>query len=505
MSNQEIIRFENVTKVFPGVKALDDVSFNINKGEVHALLGENGAGKSTLLNVLHGVYQGYEGNVFIENGKIDFKNPYEAIEFGISKVHQEVSLIPELTVGQNITLNHEPKKKLLIDYEKMHKKTNEILDKLHCSFRSEDLVKNLSIGEMQMISFAKALFHNAKVISLDEPTASLTSSETKTLFQIIRELKSNNITIIYVSHRLEEIFDIADRATVLRDGKFIKTYDVEKTSKNELIKSMVGRDVSSFAKRNKPRQFTEEVILEVKNLKLGSQFKDISFKLKKGEILGFAGLVGAKRTDVVRTIFGANHKDEGEIIVHGKKVDIKSPLDGLKNGIGLIPENRKTQGFVKNLNNANNIGLACLEDFKTFIFLDHKEKIKNSKIFIDKIDLKPKDPLYLTRDLSGGNQQKVVLAKWLSTNVDIFIFDEPTKGVDVGAKQEIYKLLEDLVEQGKSIIMVSSELTEVIGMSDRIVIMKEGKLIKILDHKNFSEEKIMRYAMEGTKVENQEI
>jgi len=505
MSDQEIIQFDNVTKVFPGVKALDKVSFKINKGEVHALLGENGAGKSTLLNILHGVYQGYEGNVLIEKDVINFENPHEAIQFGISKVHQEVSLIPELTVGQNITLNYEPKKRLLIDYDKMHEEANKILDKLHCNFRSEDLVKHLSIGEMQMISIAKALFHNAKVISLDEPTASLTTSETETLFQIIRELKENDITIIYVSHRLEEIFKIADKATVLRDGKYIKTFDVKDTTKDELIRSMVGRDVSSFAKRNKPRRFSDEVVLEVNNLTLKPYFKNISFKLRKGEILGFAGLVGAKRTDVVRTIFGANHKDEGEIIVHGNKVDIKSPLDGLENGIGLIPENRKTQGFVKNLNNANNIGLACLDNFKNHIFLDHEEKIENSKIFIDKINLKPKDPLYLTRELSGGNQQKVVLAKWLSTNVDIFIFDEPTKGVDVGAKQEIYKLLEDLVAQGKSIIMVSSELPEVIGMSDRIVVMKEGKLTKILDHKKFSEEKIMHYAMEGTDFEDKKV
>jgi ribose transport system ATP-binding protein len=497
MEGKTMVTFDKVSKVFPGVKALDDVTFDILQGEIHAIVGENGAGKSTLLNILHGLTPEYDGNVEIDGQRVTFRSAQDALQYGIAKVHQEVNLIHELTVGQNITLGYEPRKGLFMDYAEMHRQANEILDRLHCRFRSEDSMKDLSVGEMQMISIAKALFHEAKIISLDEPTASLSRSETNTLFKIIRELKQNGITIIYVSHRLEEIFELADRVTVLRDGRFIATHKVKEINRAQLIQNMVGRDVSAFATRNRPRRFTDEVVLEVRNLSLDPHFSDVSFVLHKGEILGFAGLVGAKRTDVVRAIFGADIKTKGEVYIHGVPREIRTPEQGLRSGIGLIPENRKTQGFVKNLTNADNIALTSMEKFTHLGFLNHDEKRENCEHFIGEINLNPKEPLYYTEQLSGGNQQKVVLAKWLSSDADILIFDEPTKGVDVGAKQEIYRLLEDLVDQGKSIIMVSSELPEVIGMSDRVIVMNEGRIVTELDHSELTEERILHYAMEG--------
>jgi ribose transport system ATP-binding protein len=497
MSKKTSIEFKNVSKNFSGHKALDSVSFTIFQGEVHALLGENGAGKSTLLNILHGVYSEYDGDVCINGEKVNFDNVHDAIKLGIAKVHQEVSVIPELTVGQNITLGCEPKKGMFVDYKELHKQTDEILKRLKCKFKSTDLAGTLSTGEMQMLSIAKALFHKVKVISFDEPTAALSDNEVNTFFTIINELKNNGITIIYVSHRLNEIFKIADRASILRDGKYICTYDVESITRENLIQRMVGRDVSAFAVRNKPYCAKDEIVLDVKNLTKDGVFYDISFNLRKGEILGFAGLVGSKRTDVVRAIFGADVRTGGDIYVRGEKANINTPSDALKYGIGLIPENRKTQGFIKMMTNANNVGLASMKKFTHKGFLHYKEIIENCQHFISQINLNPKDPMYITENLSGGNQQKVIIAKWLSTNADILIFDEPTKGVDVGAKAEIYRLMEELLEQGKSIIMVSSELTEIIGMSDRVMVMREGHLISELQCSELSEERVLHFAMEG--------
>lgn len=493
--SENIISFDQVSKTFPGVKALDNVSFGIKKGEIHALLGENGAGKSTLLNILHGVYSEYDGTVNIQGEKASFKNTNDAIQHGIAKVHQEVSLIPQLTVGQNIALGYEPKKGLFIDYKQIHEAANRLLKKLKCNFTSETLAEKLSTGEMQMVAIAKALYHNAQVISFDEPTASLTMKETASLFEIIKELKGNGITILYVSHRMDEIFEICDRATVLRDGRFIKTFEVSEINKEILIRNMVGRDVAAYAVRSTEFKPTDEVVLEVKNLSVKGVYENVSFSLKKGEIVGFAGLVGAKRTDVVRTIFGADKKTGGSVKIKGKQVDIKTPRQGLLAGIGLIPENRKTQGFIKSFTNAENIGLASLEKFTSFGLVNHKKKLKNCQYYAEEINLNPKNPHYLTSDLSGGNQQKVVLSKWLSSDADILILDEPTKGVDVGAKAEIYRVLEELLAKGKSIIIVSSELPEIIGLCDRVVIMREGKMVAELDKSGLNEEAILQYAM----------
>jgi ribose transport system ATP-binding protein len=494
-----IIKFNNVGKSFPGVKALDNVSFEIKTGEIHALIGENGAGKSTLLNVLHGVFSTYEGSVYIKGKKVNFKNTHDAIKCGIAKVHQEVSLVAEMTIGQNIALGYEPKKGIWVDYPTLHKQANEILKRLNCKFKSEDYITGLSAGEMQMIAIAKALYHKAEIISFDEPSSSLSNKEVDTLLDIIKELKAQGITILYISHRIDEIFKISDRITVLRDGTYVDTFNTQEIDHDTLIRSMVGRNVSAFAVRNKERCIKEEVILEVKNLSKKGIFKDVDFKLYKGEILGFFGLVGSKRTDVMRAIFGADKKSSGSVFINNEEVVISTPKQAVKNNLALIPEDRKKQGFVKELSNAENMGLTCLEKFTRFGFIDHKKKIKNCEKFIAEMNLVPANPYYKTFNLSGGNQQKVVIAKWLSTEAEIIILDEPTKGVDVGAKAEIYRILEELVASGKSVIMVSSELPEIIGMSDRVIIMNEGKIQKELDYTEFTEERILNYAIGGNK------
>lgn len=492
-----MIHFTEITKRFPGNTALDHVDFGIQKGEVHALLGENGAGKSTLLNILHGIYSQYEGNIVIEGEKVNFKNANDAIESGIAKVHQEVSLVTELTVGQNIALGYEPRKGFLIDFNAMYAKTDEILVRLGCRFKSVDKVNSLSTGEMQMILIAKALFHNAKIISFDEPTSALTDKEVERLLKIILELKENGITILYITHRLDEVFQIADRASILRDGRYVCTLNIADVSRQELIQNMVGRDVSAFAVRKKALCATKEVALEVQHLESHGIFKDISFKVHKGEILSFAGLVGAKRTDVMRAIFGADPLHGGRILIHGKEVAIKTPVQALENRIALIPENRKTQGFVKNFSNAQNIALASMDKFIPGVFIDYGKIKENCEYYIEQMELHPDDPEYRTDSLSGGNAQKVIIAKWMTTNPDVIIFDEPTKGIDVGAKAEIYRLMEEMAASGKAIIMVSSELPEVIGMSDRVMIMREGRIVGELSRSETTEEQILHLAMEG--------
>lgn len=494
------VEFEKINKYFPGVHVLKDVSFSVKEGEVHALLGENGAGKSTLLNILHGVYTEYDGTVKLHGEKARFSGPNDAIVNGkISKVHQETLVVKDLTVGQNVTLGYQPKKGVFIDFTKMHKEVNEILEELNCKFRSEDLVLSLTAGEMQMLAIARALYHQSTIISLDEPTASLTMKETEALFDVIRKLKSQGVTILYVSHRLEEIFEICDRASIMRDGEYIQTMEIKGTSREELIHAMVGRNVSSVAVRLKPSPQTEEVVLSVKNLSGGSKFQDVSFELHKGEILGFFGLVGAGRTEVMRAIIGADKKTGGRIFLKGKEVSGSwNTTKALKNGIGLLPEDRKTQGFMNLSMNYDNVSISSLEKYLTAGLVDEKKKIKNAEHFFEEMDVHPRRVDYLTKNMSGGNQQKVILARWMSTNADILIFDEPTKGVDVAAKAEIYRLMEMLVEEGKSIIVVSSELPEAMGISDRIIVMCEGKIAVEMENRvDFNTDYILDNAIGG--------
>lgn len=493
MSNYAV-RFENVTKAFPGVKALNNVSFEINKGDVHALIGENGAGKSTLLNIMNGVFCATSGHVYINDKEVKFQNTTEALKFGIAMVHQEINLVEQLTVGQNITLGFEPTKGLKIDFKQMEKTADAILKKLGCRFKSTDRITGLSAGEMQMIAIAKALYHNASIISFDEPTASLSNNEMENLFNIIADLKSQGITIIYVSHKLDEISRLTDRLTILRDGCVVLSSKTSDITRKDMIKNMVGRDVSSYAVRQKPSCAQQEVVLKVENLS-GEGFSNINFELHKGEILGLYGLVGAKRTDIVRALFGADKKYSGTVSIKGKIVNINSPEQGLTCGIGLLPEERKTQGFVKLMTNSGNMALASLKKFCRGIAVDKNLIDKNFEKFRTLVQLSTKDPESFTSTLSGGNQQKVILAKWLSTNVDILIFDEPTKGVDVGAKAEIYNLMEEFVSTGKSIIMVSSELPEIIGMSDNVIVIYQGRITANLSRQELCEETIISHVM----------
>lgn len=497
---ENIIEFKNVSKAFNGVSVLKDINFSIRKGEIHALLGENGAGKSTLLNILHGIYTEYDGDVILDNKKINFKNANDAIVNGkISKVHQETNVVKELTVGENVTLGHEPRKGIFLDFKTMHKQANKILKNLSCRFKSEDLISDLSAGDLQMIAIAKALFHNSKVVSLDEPTASLTNKETDALFETMLRLKNDGITIIYVSHRLEEIFKITDRATILRDGKYIKTVDVANTTREELISNMVGRNVDLSNVRDNENYVCQDTYLKVSNLSNPPAFYNINFELKKGEILGFFGLIGSGRTDIMRTIFGADKKSSGEIYFKGNMVNIKNTKDALNLGIGLIPEDRKTQGFIKYQSNNDNISLTCLDRFTDFIFVNERKKEKNSLKYVNELNIHPSDIFYLTQNLSGGNQQKVILAKWMSTNSDVLIFDEPTKGVDIAVKADIYAIMNDFVKNGKSIIIVSSELPEIMAVSDRIIVMYEGRQTAEILKKDFNEEYILSYAMGGNR------
>lgn len=495
--SENMLSFQHISKSFPGVKALRDVSFSIRKGEVHALVGENGAGKSTLLNILKGIYQPDEGQIIYDGSSIKIKSPGHASSIGINMVHQEINLVPELTVGQNILLGNEPMGKgIAINYRELYKRCNEALKELDCPFSDKEQVKKLSAAQMQMIAIARSLMYNSKVVAFDEPTASLSNAETRHLFEIINKLKNNGTSIIYVSHRLEEIFEIADRVTVLRDGKVIDTLNVKDVDKKTLVRLMVGREVSEYMQHT-ANYSKEEVALKVENLTSDGVFENVSFELKRGEILGISGLVGSKRTDVVRAIFGADKFTSGNIYMNGKPIKIKSPNKAIKAGIALLPEERKSQGFIKLMSNDMNVNISSLDKSMKRGKLDYRALKKNTEYYIKELKITPPNPDMETTNLSGGNQQKIVLAKWLSINSQIIIFDEPTRGLDVGAKSEIYRLMDEFVRNGNSIIMVSSELPEILGMSDRIIVMHEGKAVATLNGAEATEVDVLHYAMGG--------
>lgn len=495
--SENMLSFQHISKSFPGVKALRDVSFSIRKGEVHALVGENGAGKSTLLNILKGIYQPDEGQIIYDGSSIKIKSPGHASSIGINMVHQEINLVPELTVGQNILLGNEPMGKgIAINYRELYKRCNEALKELDCPFSDKEQVKKLSAAQMQMIAIARSLMYNSKVVAFDEPTASLSNAETRHLFEIINKLKNNGTSIIYVSHRLEEIFEIADRVTVLRDGKVIDTLNVKDVDKKTLVRLMVGREVSEYMQHT-ANHSTEEVALKVENLTSDGVFENVNFELKRGEILGISGLVGSKRTDVVRAIFGADKFTSGNIYMNGKPIKIKSPNKAIKAGIALLPEERKSQGFIKLMSNDMNVNISSLDKSMKRGKLDYRVLKKNTEYYIKELKITPPNPDMETTNLSGGNQQKIVLAKWLSINSQIIIFDEPTRGLDVGAKSEIYRLMDEFVRNGNSIIMVSSELPEILGMSDRIIVMHEGKAVATLNGAEATEVDVLHYAMGG--------
>ncbi|MGB9788258.1 MAG: sugar ABC transporter ATP-binding protein [Dictyoglomus turgidum] len=488
---------ENINKSFPGVQALKDAYFELNKGEVHALVGENGAGKSTLMKILVGAYRKDLGRIIYKGKEVDIPNPRVAQEMGISMVFQELNLMPHLTVAQNIFIGREPKRKnlpIFLDDDEINKRTKELLNMLHLKVEPNVKVSNLSVGKQQMVEIAKALSFNSEVIIFDEPTAALSEAETEELFSVIRKLKSQGIGIIYISHRLEELREIADRVTVMRDGQYIGTDYMKNLTIEKIISMMVGREIYETL-REKEVEENAEVVLEVRNLKRSKVFRDISFSLRKGEILGFAGLIGAGRTEVARAIFGADPVDSGEVYVKGKKVHIRNPWDAISHGIAYLSEDRKRYGLMPDLDVKSNIILPSMKDFlKALGFVDDKKAEKVSNEYIQRLRIRTPSVRQKVKNLSGGNQQKVVVAKWLLRNCDILIFDEPTRGIDVGAKNEIYKLLNELIAEGKSIIMISSELPEILRMSHRIVVMCEGRITGILDADEATEEKILKYA-----------
>lgn len=492
-----VLRMQGISKRFAAIQALDNVQFELKKGEVHALLGENGAGKSTFLNIMSGAYKQDAGTLEIDHKEVEFKNPHAAKQHGIAKVHQELQLIPEMTVAQNIFLGNEPTNQLgAVDFKLMEEKADEMLKKLEADFSGRTITKKLSTAQMQMVEIAKALLFNFNILALDEPTASLTTREIKQLFRMIQLLKEQGKAIIYISHRMEEIFEICDRATVFRDGKYVGTVNVAEVTKDDLVRMMVGRDISNEF-FNKETKMTKEVVLELQNLSNGTNYRNISLQLHKGEILGLSGLVGAGRTELVRAIFGADKFRQGTVFVNGKERKIKCPKDAIRAGIMLIPEDRKLQGFVGSLTNSANVALSNLDKYTYAGVINHRKLKKKVTEITDKLNVHPGNNDILTGRLSGGNQQKIVVAKALNVEPEILILDEPTRGIDVNAKREIHQLIKNLANSGKSIIVISSELPEILCLSDRVIIMYEGNMTGEIQGKEATENDIMRCAMGG--------
>ncbi len=493
------LKLENVSKAFPGVQALDSVSMEIYKGEIHCLVGENGAGKSTLIKLLTGVHTWDSGTIIFNGQPLSDVTPQKALhELGIVPIYQELNLIPELDVAENIFLGREiltSERFRFIDRREMIKRTEAILRRLGQDIKPTALVGTLGIGKQQMVEIAKALSIDANLLILDEPTASLGPEETEELFSVMRQLKSEGVTIIYISHKLEEIKEIGDRLTVLRDGKKIITTEVDAVSIDDIITYMVGRQIEDKYPKIKTQR--GELALEVRNLSTADLLTDISFKAYRGEVLGIAGLVGAGRTELARAIIGADPRTAGEIIINGRPVDIRSPKDALKHGLVLLTEDRKSQGLVLNNTVLFNATLANLEKYLSGILLDLRAQRQDALRVVEELRIKTPSLNTLVAQLSGGNQQKVVIGKWLNTKADIFIFDEPTRGIDVGAKTEVYNIINSLVRNGAAVIMISSELPEILGMSDRIIVLSEGRLTGEFTREEATQEKIMAAATGG--------
>ncbi len=490
-----MLEMRGIQKYFPGVHALDDCQFELRAGEVHALIGENGAGKSTLMKILSGVYTKDGGTVTLDGKEVNVRNTLEAQNLGISIIHQEINLMQDLTVSENIYIGREPMRGFMLNRKKQDEQTNNLLDSLHLTdIRANTKVRSLTVAKQQMVEIAKALsFENTRILIMDEPTAALTESEINDLFKFIRMLKAKGVGIVYISHRMEELMIISDRVTVMRDGKYVGTENMSDVSLDDIINMMVGRTIYEEPKSKSAVADDAPVVLEVKNLR-SPAVKDVSFSLRKGEILGLSGLMGAGRTEVARLICGADPLSSGEIFVNGKKVRISNPSDAVQAGIGYLSEDRKRFGLCLGLSVADNVALPNIDEFSHGGIISDRQIDKCTQKYIDLIKIKTPGARALARGLSGGNQQKVVLAKWLERDCDILIFDEPTRGIDIGAKSEIYKLMNDLVRQGKSIIMISSEMPELLRMSDRIIVMCEGVKTGELSIEEATQEKIMTLA-----------
>ena len=487
-----VLEMENISKEFPGVKALDNVQLKLKPGTVHALMGENGAGKSTLMKCLFGIYEKNSGKILLDGVEVNFKSTKEALENGVSMVHQELNQVLQRNVLDNIWLGRYPMKGFFVDEKKMYNDTINIFKDLDIKVDPKKKVADLPIAERQMIEIAKAVSYKSKVIVMDEPTSSLTEKEVEHLFRIIKKLKESGVGIIYISHKMEEIKMISDEITILRDGKWISTNDVSKISTDQIISMMVGRDLTErFPKKDNK---AKEMILEVKNLTALNQpsIQDVSFELYKGEILGIAGLVGSKRTEIVETIFGMRPKEHGEIILNGKTVKNKNPEEAIKNGFALVTEERRSTGIFSMLDIAFNSVISNLDRYKNkFRLLKNKDIEKDTKWIVD--SMRVKTPSYSTKigSLSGGNQQKVIIGRWLLTEPEVLMLDEPTRGIDVLAKYEIYQLMIDLAKKDKGIIMISSEMPELLGVTDRILVMSNGRVAGIVKTSETNQEEIM--------------
>ncbi|MBI5832569.1 MAG: sugar ABC transporter ATP-binding protein [Armatimonadetes bacterium] len=495
-----MLEMRGIRKQYPGVLALDDVSFSLFPGEVHALVGENGAGKSTLMKILAGAERPDSGEVLLHGQPVRFNSPIEGIRAGISIIYQEFNLVPSMSVEENIFLGRQPTKGMgLVNWREMRARASELLDRLEANIDPGALVETLSVAQQQMVEIAKAVSTDARVIAMDEPTATLTEREIDHLFTLIRRLKDEGKGIIYISHRLDEIETMADRVTVFRDGKWVCTEQKVNLGRDEMIHRMVGRELTNqFPKR--PAELGA-VVLEVKGLTRRGVIQDINFTVRAGEVVGLAGLVGAGRTEVARAIFGADPIDSGEVLIDGEPAGVRHPADAVKKRIGLATEDRKNQGLVLGMVVRENTTLANLEEVSSLGFIRRAKEVTVADGYVKDLDIRTPSIEQTVRNLSGGNQQKVVLAKWLFTDARILIFDEPTRGIDVGAKTEIYELMNKLAEHGVAILMISSEMEEVLGMSDRILVMREGRLMGELNRADATPEKVMRLATGSVQVE----
>lgn len=493
MSEQYLLEMKHICKSFPGVKALQDVSFQLRAGEVHALLGENGAGKSTLIKVLGGIYIAEEGEIYIEGKKAEIGGVRDAQANGIAIIHQELVLVPYMTVAENIFLGREHGKGRFVNHESMIREAQELLDQYQMNINAETQIKDLTIAQQQMVEIVKAISFNSKILVMDEPTSSISDKEVGFLFETMRTLTKKGVGIVYISHKMSELEEICDRVTVMRDGTYVGTKEVKDTSKDELVAMMVGRELTNYYTRD----FASpgEVILKCEDISDGKMARGASFEVRKGEIIGFAGLVGAGRSEVMKCIFGLTKNSTGNIYMDGRKIEIHSPIDAVKYGIALVPENRKSEGLYKVQSVKFNSTIQVLKDFikGVRVNLDKEEEITQK--YIDMMSTKTPSQEQVIGNLSGGNQQKVMIGRWLATNPKVLILDEPTRGVDVGAKSEIYAIMNELTKQGMSIIMISSELPEILNMSDRIYVMRDGKVRGCFSHsEGVTQEDIMRLA-----------
>ncbi len=487
------LELKNISKNFHGVNALQDVNFQLKPNSIHALLGENGAGKSTLVKILCGVYQPDGGSIFLNGNQVTIADPAKSLALGISAIHQESVMFDELTVTENIFIgNHITKSNGLIDWKAMRIKTQKILDDLEANILPDEKIKDLSIAQRHIVQISRSLIHDADIVIMDEPTASLSQKEINELYEIIRNLKKQNKSIIFISHKLDEVMEVCDEYTVLRDGALINADLISNTNKDQLITHMAGREINQIFPKNIVT--IEDEIFSVKNLYKKTQFKNINFNLRKKEVLGFYGLVGSGRSEVMKSIFGITKLDEGEIIFKNNSLKIKDPSDAIKNGIVYLSEERQNLGMTGLMSVKDNINMAIMEKNSNLFVINNQKETENAAEMQEKLNIKVSYWSQLTQSLSGGNQQKTVIAKWLSTKPEVLILDEPTKGIDVRSKSAVHEFMGELVENGMSIIMVSSELTEILGMCDRVVVMYKGLIKEILDVKNTSSEQIVKIA-----------